>query len=98
MRVLLTTVPFNIASYALLTRMIAHVVDMEPGEFVHVLGDAHVYADHVEPLKIQVERTPGRFPKLTFARKVTNIDDFKYDDFILHNYKPQSKIEMRMSV
>lgn len=90
-------VPFNIASYALLTRMIAEVCDMDAGEFIHTMGDAHVYSDHVEPLKVQIARTPGSFPKLTFARNITDIDDFKYEDFILHDYKPQSKIDMKMS-
>lgn len=91
-------VPFNIASYALLTRMIAHVCGIKPGELIHTMGDAHVYLDHVDALKQQVARTPGQFPTLTFARKVESIDDFTFDDFVLHNYKPQSKIEMKMSV
>ena len=57
-------VPFNIASYALLTRMIAHCCDLKPGDFIHTIGDAHVYLNHVEPLKIQLERTPKPFPTL----------------------------------
>lgn len=91
-------VPFNIASYALLTKMIAHVCDIDCGEFIQTMGDAHVYLDHIEPLKVQIARTPGSFPKLKFARKITSIDDFKYEDFILEDYKPQKKIEMKMSV
>lgn len=91
-------VPFNIASYALLTRMIAHVCDIECGEFIHTMGDAHVYVDHVDALKMQLERVPGNFPTLSFARKVDNIDDFKYEDFIVNDYKPQKKIEMKMSL
>lgn len=63
-------VPFNIASYALLTAMIAHVCDLVPGDFVHTLGDAHVYSNHVEPLKTQLEREPKQFPKLVIKRKV----------------------------
>lgn len=91
-------VPFNIASYALLTKMIAHVCEIECGDFIHVMGDCHVYSDHVDALKIQMERVPGKFPTLTFGRKVTDIDDFKYEDFIVTDYKPQKKIEMKMSV
>lgn len=91
-------VPFNIASYALLVRMIAHVCKMEAGELIHTMGDAHVYTDHVDALKIQLDRTPGEFPTLRFARPIDSIDDFKYEDFILENYKPQSKIDMKMSV
>lgn len=91
-------VPFNIASYALLTRMIAHVCKIKCGDFIHTMGDAHVYVDHVDALKIQCKRTAGAFPTLKFAREIDNIDDFKYEDFILENYNPQSKIDMKMSV
>ena len=91
-------VPFNIASYALLTRMIAHVCDVDAGEFIHTMGDAHVYKDHVESLKIQVEREPRTFPTLNIARKVTDISDFKAEDFVLENYTPHGKIAMQMSV
>lgn len=91
-------VPFNIASYSLLTIMIAHVCGIEPGEFIHVMGDAHVYSNHVEALKQQIARTPGEFPKLVIKRKVDSIDDFKYEDFDLQGYRPQGKIEMAMAV
>lgn len=91
-------VPFNIASYALLTRMIAQVTDLDCGELIHTMGDAHVYKDHVTALEQQISRTPGEFPKLSFARDITDIDDFKYEDFVLEGYKPQSKIDMAMSV
>lgn len=91
-------VPFNIASYALLTRMIAHVTDLEPGEFIHTMGDTHVYVDHLEGLKQQIEREPRPFPTLKINRKITSIDDFKYEDFVLENYNPHSKIDMKMSV
>ncbi len=91
-------VPFNIASYSLLTIMIAHVCGIEPGEFVQVMGDAHVYSNHVDALKQQIERTPGEFPKLFIKRNVTDIDDFKFDDFDLQGYRPQGKIEMKMAV
>lgn len=95
-------VPFNIASYALLTRMIAHLVDMDCGEFIHTMGDAHVYMDHIEPLKIQVQRTPTEFPKLEInsdrLSEIKSIDDFRYEDFEIIGYKPQKTIEMAMSV
>jgi thymidylate synthase len=91
-------VPFNIASYALLTRMIAHVCDVDAGELIHTMGDAHVYKDHVESLKIQLEREPRPFPTLRIARKVTDINDFKTEDFLLENYTPHGKIAMQMSV
>jgi len=91
-------VPFNIASYALLTVMVAHVCDLKPGDFVHTLGDAHVYSNHIEPLKIQLERAPRDFPTLTFKRKITSIDDFKFEDFEISGYKPHPKIAMEMAV
>jgi len=91
-------VPFNIASYALLTKMIAHVCDMEAGEFIHTMGDAHVYKDHIDSLKIQIEREPRAFPTLKIAREVKDIDDFKPEDFVLENYTPHGKIVMQMSV
>ncbi|CAL9727747.1 thymidylate synthase [Monosporozyma unispora] len=91
-------VPFNIASYALLTIMIAHVVDMEPGEFIHTLGDAHVYRDHVDALKEQISREPRSFPTLKITRNVDSIDDFKLEDFEISDYNPHSRIQMKMSV
>lgn len=94
-------VPFNIASYALLTCMIAHVTDTTPHEFILQMGDAHVYKDHVEPLQQQLERTPRAFPTLRMARtaeEVGGIDGFKTEDFVVEGYKPMGKIEMKMSV
>lgn len=91
-------VPFNIASYALLTYMIAMVVDMDPGEFIHVMGDSHIYCDHVDALKQQIQRVPRAFPKLKINRKVTDIDDFKFEDFEVVDYKPYPSIKMKMSV
>jgi len=91
-------VPFNVASYALLTYMIAHVTDLKVGEFIHTLGDAHVYSNHIEPLKIQLERVPKPFPTLNIKRKVENIDDFTLEDFELCGYAPHPKIAMEMSV
>jgi thymidylate synthase len=91
-------VPFNIASYALLTHMIAHIANLNTGDFVHTLGDAHIYVDHVDALKEQLTRTPTEFPQIRFTRKVTDIDDFKFEDIALINYKPQGAIAMKMSV
>lgn len=91
-------VPFNIASYSLLTYMIAQVTGLKPGEFVHTLGDAHVYKNHTDPLLQQIKRVPRPFPKLEIKRTVTEIEDFKFDDFVLHDYKPHPKINMELAV
>lgn len=91
-------VPFNIASYALLTYMIAHVTNLKPGDFVHTLGDAHVYSNHVEPLKEQLERTPRPFPTFKFKRQVDRIEDFTFEDFVIDDYNPYPKINMEMAV
>ena len=91
-------VPFNIASYALLLRMICHVTQTSPGEFIHVLGDAHVYKNHIDPLKIQLERIPFAFPILKINPEIKDINDFKYSDFTLIGYKHHAKIKMEMAV
>ncbi|KAH8352338.1 hypothetical protein KR084_003496 [Drosophila pseudotakahashii] len=91
-------VPFNIASYALLTHMIAHVTGLKPGDFVHTMGDTHVYLNHVEPLKEQLERTPRPFPKLVIKRQVEDIEDFRFEDFEIVGYNPYPKIKMEMAV
>jgi thymidylate synthase len=91
-------IPFNIASYALLTRLIAHVTGLLPGEFIHTMGDAHVYVDHIETLKEQIKREPRAFPKLTIKREVSNINDFNFEDLVLEDYKPHGKLDMKMSV
>lgn len=91
-------VPFNIASYALLTHMIAHVTGRKPGEFIHVIGDAHVYQNHVEPLKEQLERTPRPFPRLVINPEKKDIDDFDYSDFTVIGYHPHKTISMKMAV
>eukprot|EP00029_Vermamoeba_vermiformis_P001130 TRINITY_DN1129_c0_g1_i1.p1 TRINITY_DN1129_c0_g1~~TRINITY_DN1129_c0_g1_i1.p1 ORF type:complete len:328 (-),score=71.75 TRINITY_DN1129_c0_g1_i1:117-1022(-) len=91
-------VPFNIASYALLTLMLAQVCGLKGGEFVHTLGDAHVYTNHVEPLKEQIQRTPKAFPKIRINPDVTDIDSFKFEDFELIGYEPHPTIKMDMAV
>jgi dihydrofolate reductase/thymidylate synthase len=91
-------VPFNIASYSLLTVMVAHVVGLKVGEFVHVLGDAHVYSTHVEGLKEQLKRTPKEFPKLVINREVSDIDGFTLEDFDLINYCPDEAIPLTVAV
>jgi thymidylate synthase len=92
-------VPFNIASYALLTHMMAHVCDLTPGTFTHTMGDAHVYLDHVDALKIQLEREPRDFPTLKINREIGgSIDGWKAEDFEVIGYKPHASIAMKMSV
>ncbi|KAJ7594082.1 thymidylate synthase/dCMP hydroxymethylase domain-containing protein [Mycena floridula] len=92
-------IPFNIASYALLTHMIAHVTGTEAHELVIQLGDAHVYRDHVEALEQQLKREPKSFPKLRWAREgITDIEDFVYGDFVIEGYEPHPTIAMKMSV
>jgi thymidylate synthase len=92
-------VPFNIASYALLTHMIAHVCDLVPGSLTHVMGDAHVYVDHEEALQTQMEREPRDFPELAISReKGGSIDGWKIDDFVVKGYDPHKSIAMKMSV
>ncbi|KAM5304335.1 thymidylate synthase isoform 2-T2 [Glossophaga mutica] len=91
-------VPFNIASYSLLTYMIAHITGLKPGDFVHTLGDAHIYLNHVELLKMQLQREPRPFPKLRILRKVETIDDFRAEDFQIEGYNPHPTIKMEMAV
>ncbi|KAK5996983.1 Thymidylate synthase [Cladobotryum mycophilum] len=92
-------VPFNIASYALLTHMLAHVCDLVPGSLTHVMGDAHVYVDHVDALKEQLEREPRDFPELEITReKNGSIDGWKVEEFVVKGYNPHKAIAMKMSV
>ncbi|GAO52657.1 thymidylate synthase [Saitoella complicata NRRL Y-17804] len=94
-------IPFNIASYALLTYMIAHITGRTPGDLIIQLGDAHVYNDHVEALQEQLQREPRPFPTLRIKRskeEVGGIDGFAVEDFVVEGYKPYPKIEMKMSV
>eukprot|EP00579_Thalassiosira_antarctica_P010635 CAMPEP_0201925848 /NCGR_PEP_ID=MMETSP0903-20130614/14933_1 /ASSEMBLY_ACC=CAM_ASM_000552 /TAXON_ID=420261 /ORGANISM="Thalassiosira antarctica, Strain CCMP982" /LENGTH=556 /DNA_ID=CAMNT_0048463565 /DNA_START=94 /DNA_END=1764 /DNA_ORIENTATION=+ len=92
-------VPFNIASYALLTHMIAKVTGRKPGDFVHTIGDAHVYLNHVDAIKEQLERKPRAFPTLKMKEgKEYDIDGFEFDDFEVVGYKPHKTIKMKMAV
>ncbi|KAF2455078.1 thymidylate synthase/dCMP hydroxymethylase domain-containing protein [Lineolata rhizophorae] len=92
-------VPFNIASYALLTHMLAHVCDLTPGSFTHTMGDAHVYADHVDALCVQLKREPRAFPELEIKReKGGSIDGWQMGDFEVKGYEPHKSIAMKMSV
>lgn len=91
-------VPFNIASYALLTRLLAAVCGLRAGDFIHVIGDAHIYVDHVAPLEVQLARLPRPFPTLRLRRIPDTIDGFVFDDLELVDYKPHSAIKMAMSV
>lgn len=91
-------VPFNIASYALLTMMIAQVTGLEPGDFVHTLGDAHIYLNHIEQVKLQLEREPRKLPKMVLNPEVKDIFSFRYEDFTLKDYNPYPHIPGRVSV
>ena len=91
-------VPFNIASYALLTMMMAQVTGLKPGEFIHTLGDAHIYLNHIEQVKLQLTREPRPLPKMEINPDVKNIFDFKYEDFKLTGYDPHPHIKGEISV
>jgi thymidylate synthase len=91
-------VPFNIASYALLTMMMAQVCDLEPGEFVHTLGDAHIYMNHLDQVKLQLTREPKDLPQMRINPDVKSIFDFKYEDFSLENYEAHPHIKGAISV
>lgn len=91
-------VPFNIASYALFTQMVAQVVGLKPGEFVHTFGDVHIYSNHFDQVKKQLKRKPRPFPKMNLNPKVKNIDDFKFEDFTLEGYNPHPPIKGEVTV
>lgn len=91
-------VPFNIASYSLLLMMVAQVTGLEPGEFVHTLGDAHIYNNHFEQVGMQLEREPRRLPRMLINPDVKDIFDFRYEDFKLEDYDPLPHIAGKVSV
>lgn len=91
-------VPFNIASYALLTMMLAQVTGLEPGEFVHTLGDTHIYLNHFEQVQTQLERTPRKLPRMKLNPEVKSIFDFRYEDFTLEEYDPYPVIKAPIAV
>lgn len=91
-------VPFNIASYALFTMMIAQVCGLEPGDFVHTLGDAHIYLNHLDQVNKQIKRSLRPLPKMVINPNVKSIFDFKYEDFTLLNYNPHSGIKGKVAV
>ncbi len=91
-------IPFNIPSYALLTMMIAQVCNLELGDFVHTLGDAHIYNDHLEQVDLQLTRNPKPLPNMILNKEIKNIEDFKYEDFTLEGYNPHPLIKGKVSV
>ncbi len=91
-------VPFNIASYALLTLMVAQVCDLEPGEFILTLGDAHLYANHLEQAELQLQRQPRPLPHMRLAPRVRSLFDFRYEDFTLEGYSPHPHIKAPIAV
>ncbi|HPX33334.1 MAG TPA: thymidylate synthase [Erysipelotrichaceae bacterium] len=91
-------VPFNIASYAALLMMVAQVCDLQPYEFVHTLGDVHIYKDHIEQIKLQLTREPRRLPTLKINTNIKNIEDFCYEDFEICDYNPHPAIKGKVSV
>lgn len=91
-------VPFNIASYALLTMMMAQVCGLRPGEFIHTLGDAHIYLNHLDQVHLQLEREPRPLPRMVINPEVTSIFDFRYEDFHIEDYNPHPAIKGIVSV
>ncbi|NLP58598.1 thymidylate synthase [Lutibacter sp. B1] len=91
-------VPFNIASYALLTMMVAQVCNLKPGDFIHTFGDAHIYSNHKEQIDLQLSREPRKLPKMELNPAVKNIFDFTFEDFKLVDYNPHPHIKGKVSV
>jgi thymidylate synthase len=91
-------VPFNIASYALLTLMVAQATSLKPGEFIHTLGDAHIYLNHIEQVKLQLTREPYKLPRMTINPEMTDITKFRYEDFALSDYVAHPHIKGDISV
>jgi len=91
-------VPFNIASYSLLTLMIAHVCDLKVGDFIHTFGDAHIYSNHFDQMKLQLTRKPRKLPTIKINKEVKSIFDFKFEDFVLEDYNPHPHIKGKVAV
>ena len=91
-------VPFNIASYALLLALVAKVTGLIPDEFIHTLGDAHIYLDHLDQMEIQIQREPYPLPKLLISKERNNIFDYRFEDFMIENYQHHAKLSGKVSV
>ena len=91
-------VPFNIASYALLTMMVAQVTGYQPGEFVHTFGDAHLYVNHIEQARLQLSRAPRPLPEMRINPEANKIFGFRYEDFTIQNYDPHPHIKAEVAV
>ncbi len=91
-------IPFNIASYSLLTLMVAQATSLKPGEFIHTLGDAHIYLNHIDQVKLQLTREPYKLPKMTINPEITDITKFRYEDFTLSDYLYHPQIKGDISV
>ena len=91
-------VPFNIASYSLLTIMIAQVCNLKVGDFIHTFGDAHIYSNHFDQMKLQLTREPRKLPTIKINKEVKSIFDFKFEDFVLEDYNPHPHIKGNVAV